>query len=261
MKRLGWYVLLLAVAVDSASFAQTNIDPAHKFCWGENIGWANWADANGGTDGVIVDTTGGFLSGYVWGENVGWINAGDGAGPYANTDGTNFGLNILGDDDLDGFAWGENIGWVNFGWGAAGDLADRARWDGAAERFRGYAWGENVGWINLDDATHYVAVLFPCLVNDDCDDSDTCTQDACTAGSCANLSRLFGDVNNDGTVDIFDILCVLDGFAGVFNPPCTLTNLDLSGCPGGDGVIDIFDILGVLDGFAGVNVCGCPAGP
>ncbi|NOT00651.1 MAG: hypothetical protein HOP29_08490 [Phycisphaerales bacterium] len=28
-----------------------------------------------------------------------------------------------------------------------------------------------------------------------------------------------------------------------------------------DGAIDVFDILCVLDGFAGVNGCNCPAGP
>ncbi|NOT00294.1 MAG: hypothetical protein HOP29_06665 [Phycisphaerales bacterium] len=101
----------------------------------------------------------------------------------------------------------------------------------------------------------------PCLSADDCGDDDLCTHDACVADFCANSPRKFGDVNNDGMVDIFDILCVLDGFAGTFNPPCTLTNLDLAGCPGGDGSIDIFDILAVLDGFAGVNTCNCPAGP
>ncbi|NOT02839.1 MAG: hypothetical protein HOP29_19745 [Phycisphaerales bacterium] len=95
-----------------------------------------------------------------------------------------------------------------------------------------------------------------CQTDDDCDDDNACTQDDCVLAACTYTARLFGDVNNDGTADIFDILCVLDGFAGVFNPPCTASNLDLSPCAG-DGVIDIFDILGVLDGFAGNNICGC----
>ncbi|NOT00650.1 MAG: hypothetical protein HOP29_08485 [Phycisphaerales bacterium] len=110
------------------------------------------------------------------------------------------------------------------------------------------------GWVGSDCGTP------ACIANDECNDDDACTQDVCTAGSCNNPPRPFGDGNHDGMIDIFDILCVLDGFAGTFNPPCTLTNLDLTPCVG-DGQIDIFDILAVLDGFAGVNGCACPAGP
>lgn len=100
-----------------------------------------------------------------------------------------------------------------------------------------------------------------CVNRADCDDENVCTQDACVLGYCDNPQRKFGDVNDDANVDIFDILCVLDGFTGVFLAPCTESNLDLIGCPGGDGTIDIFDILGVLDAFSGVNTCDCPAGP
>ncbi|NOS99677.1 MAG: hypothetical protein HOP29_03530 [Phycisphaerales bacterium] len=94
--------------------------------------------------------------------------------------------------------------------------------------------------------------------NDDCDDSDVCTQDACAAGVCSNPARMYGDVNHDGGVDMFDILCVLDGFAALFQPPCTLSNVDILPCPGGDGLVDAFDILGVLDAFGGVFDCDCP---
>ncbi|NOS99285.1 MAG: DNRLRE domain-containing protein [Phycisphaerales bacterium] len=68
---------------------------------------------------------------------------------------------------------------------------------------------------------------------------------------------LFGDVNHDMSVDIFDILCVLDGFAGVF-VDCAFADVDLAACRG-DGSIDIFDILAVLGAFAGELVCPpCP---
>ncbi|NOT00647.1 MAG: hypothetical protein HOP29_08470 [Phycisphaerales bacterium] len=100
-----------------------------------------------------------------------------------------------------------------------------------------------------------------CTMDCHCHDHDVCSQDSCDVGVCLHMDRVFGDANFDGAVDIFDILCVLDGFAGAFTPPCTLSNLDLSPCPGGDGGVDIFDILGVLDAFSGVNVCGCLAGP
>jgi len=159
--------------------AQSNIDDAHKFAWGENIGWTNWQDANSAADGVIVGTD--FLSGFVWGENVGWINVGNGAGPYANTNDTDFGVNILGNDDLSGFAWGENIGWINFN--TAGQAPNQARLDFVAGRFRGYAWGENVGWINLDDAMHFVATVSfePPTVGD-----NTCQTAAADTGTPCN---------------------------------------------------------------------------
>jgi hypothetical protein len=70
----------------------SNIDPAHKFSWGENIGWMNWLDADGGADGVFVGAD--FLSGYIWMENAGWLNVGNGNGPYGNTGGADFGVNI-----------------------------------------------------------------------------------------------------------------------------------------------------------------------
>ncbi|NOS99395.1 MAG: hypothetical protein HOP29_02075 [Phycisphaerales bacterium] len=98
-----------------------------------------------------------------------------------------------------------------------------------------------------------------CLVDDDCDDGDVCTSDTCTAQTCSSVAAIYGDVNRDGGVDIFDILCVLDGFAGVFTT-CSMVTVDLAPCVA-DGAIDIFDILAVLDAFAGVNTCNCPAGP
>ncbi|HEY3242418.1 MAG TPA: hypothetical protein VGM03_03620 [Phycisphaerae bacterium] len=149
-------------ATAGTALAQSNIDPPHKFAWGENIGWTNWRDANGAAQGVNVSAT--FLSGFIWGENIGFINVGDGAPgngvSYANVNGTDFGVNVSsGSGDLSGLAWGENIGWVNFSGGALASPPNPARFDAAAGRLRGYAWGENVGWINLDDALHFVGVV------------------------------------------------------------------------------------------------------
>ncbi len=143
--------------------AAPGIDSARKHSWSENAGWMNWRD--GGATGVAVGRD--FLAGVIWAENSGWINVGDGAGPYSNSSGLDFGVNIQIDGSLKGFAWGENAGWINFGTtpalGASG-----ARYDAAAQRFRGYAWGENIGWINLDDAVHFVGVdLCPWDLNGD----------------------------------------------------------------------------------------------
>lgn len=169
---LGLLILLSTVFAGATANAQSNIEPANSFAWGENVGWTHWRDANGGLDGVRVEAT--FLGGFVWCENAGWLNLGDGtpgAGTsYANVNGTDFGVNIAPDGTLDGFGWGENIGWVNFDTSSLG--ANRARFDAMASRFRGYAWGENVGWINLDDATSFVGVIPNAPANDDCLDAE-----------------------------------------------------------------------------------------
>ena len=60
----------------------------------------------------------------------------------------------------------------------------------------------------------------------------------------------WGDVNDDGRVDVFDVLCALDGTLGVFTK-CTLAATDLRGeVP--DGVVDDQDVTAVLDAFGGL---------
>ena len=58
-------------------------------------------------------------------------------------------------------------------------------------------------------------------------------------------------------IDLFDIFCVLDCFQGVFqNCPSDVCDLSAAGgaCDG-DGQVNIFDILAVLDAFAGAGTC------
>ncbi len=266
MKPMWIHAAAVATASGIAAVnAQSNIDPAHKFAWCENIGWTNWLDANGMMDGVFVDTANGFLEGFTWSENTGWINAGPGGGPYLNTTGLNFGVNILGNGDLDGFAWGENIGWINFGWAANTANADRARFDSGASRFRGYAWGENVGWMNLDDGTHYVGVLA-----------------VAECGPC----QLYTDLEAFYClIDIGDVVKVLDGY-GEATPCTTISALGITpgalvydgGCPvsctvdtdctgvlGQDCVnglccdlTDISEVIEVLDMYSDVTTPNCP---
>lgn len=67
----------------------------------------------------------------------------------------------------------------------------------------------------------------------------------------------WGDANDSGWVNLDDVLLVLDGFRGVFDP-ATLENVDLYPCLP-DGQIDADDILGVLDGFGRLLFsAGCP---
>ncbi len=161
------YPLIPATAAAAAlspslALAQaSNINAASPFAWSENTGYVNFRDAGDppASSGAFFNITAGFARGFVWGENIGYLNLGAGAGPYANTDHADFGVNIAADGALSGFAWSENAGWVNFAGGALATPPNPARLDTAANRLRGYAWGENIGWINLDDNTVFVGVL------------------------------------------------------------------------------------------------------
>lgn len=169
-------ILIASIAtlgLAAAALSQSNIDPANKFAWGENMGWTNWQhDRPNPGDGVVVSPS--YLAGFLWGENIGWINVGNAPPPdgihYANdpSDSSTFGVNIdLGTGDLFGLAWGENLGWINFDTASLDE--GRAQFDHCERSFFGFAWSENAGWINLNDATAFVGVG-PCSFGDiDCD--------------------------------------------------------------------------------------------
>jgi len=224
MKR---FLLTAALVLSSTScaFAQGVIDPANKFAWQENAGWTNWADANLGTQSVLIDST--YLSGFIWCENLGWVNTGDGTPTngisYANVNGTDFGVNVDGLGNLTGFAWGENVGWINFSGGALATPAQPARIDFGTSRLRGYAWCENLGWLNLDDATHFVGVIIGTCGSPDFDgDGDQGTDldieafFACIGGDCCGTcgSPDFDGDGDQGTdLDIEAFFRVLGGGA------------------------------------------------
>ena len=232
MKRSFIICASCLLALTAIAVAQSNIDNSvpNKHAWGENIGWTNWHDADGGLDGVFVGPF--VMSGYIWGENVGWINVGSGAPTappfYANVDGTDFGVNIDADGDLHGWGWGENIGWINFDGGAAAAPPQPARIEcgdvngGVSARLTGYAWGENVGWINLDeiDPTKFIALDLAstplnCDVNQDGFRDGLDVQPFVTillmgGGSWQNLCS--GDVEAvlDGVIDLDDVTPFVD---------------------------------------------------
>jgi hypothetical protein len=220
MNRATAFSFALLAALPAAALAQSNVSPAQKFSWGENIGWMNWHDAGSpaGAQGAHVGSS--FLSGFIWCENTGWINLGDGTPAngvsYANATGADFGVNQDAAGNLTGLAWGENIGWINFSAGAMANPARPARLDKPAGRLRGYAWGENVGWINLDDFTNYVSITGHCGSADfNCDgdlgtDSDISAFFACLSGSCppppCDSSADFnadGDLGTDADIEAF----------------------------------------------------------
>lgn len=210
---------LVALGLTWQAAGQTNIDATNKFGWTENCGWTNWRDADGGAQGVRVNTT--YLTGFIWGENIGWINTGNGGAPYANTNNTNFGVNVdPGSGVLSGLGWGENVGWINFGTtpfvGSQG-----ARFDFVNGRFRGYAWGENIGWINLDDGTHFVGAVPVCCPGN----ADKIAPGVVSFGDVTSVLVNFnlnygtgtgvGDADCNGAVNFADVTSVLVNFLSV----------------------------------------------
>ncbi len=187
----------------------SNICPNARFAWSENAGWLNLKSS--GAQGVVVFPT--HCRGYAWGENLGWINLGPGGGPYTNTTGADFGVNINPTSGLlSGFAWSENAGWINLDTSAALGPSLAARIDVPARRFRGYAWAENLGWINLDslESAKFVAAM-PADTNGDgfvdfFDLNNLLSEFGQTGPA------LVGDVNDDGAVDFLDLNLVLSFF-------------------------------------------------
>lgn len=84
MRTIACFTIVFAMAFAGILFPQSNIDPANKFGWGENVGWTNWLDADGTTAGVVGS---GVPGNYVfhplgiqnaWGELLDFETAGGG---------------------------------------------------------------------------------------------------------------------------------------------------------------------------------------
>lgn len=82
-----------------ASQTDGTILSGQGYAWSKNIGWINFAAANGN---VHVTDTG--LTGYAWSQNTGWINLNP----------TQSGVDNNSEGDLSGYAWGAGLGWINF---------------------------------------------------------------------------------------------------------------------------------------------------
>ncbi len=147
MNRNLLQMVVLASVILAPLISQANIDPAEKFAWSSQTGWQNWAPTHGGGVTVVKSGANGYISGYVWAENVGWIKLGSGTGPYANSDATNWGVNMDASGKLSGYAWSSHVGWINFSPTHGGVTVSTVN-----GRFDGYAWGENIGWIRFQNA-------------------------------------------------------------------------------------------------------------
>ncbi|MEK6676719.1 MAG: M4 family metallopeptidase [Planctomycetota bacterium] len=93
-------------------------------------------------------------------------------------------------------------------------------------------------------------------IPDPCDIRDGTSLDANANGlpdECQCDARLFGDIapdGGDGSVDMLDILCVIDGTSSQASCPLS----DLAPC-GGNGLVDVSDLIFILDAFAGAAGC------
>ncbi len=145
MRLIRWATVALLAGTLASRAGDTGTDPAHKYAWGENVGWASARSADHDVTVHYYEGTGGWLSGHAWGENIGWIVMGSArGGPYLNTTSNNWGVNLAANGHLSGYAWGENVGWINFGHTQCDAAINPANGE-----FSGHAWGENIGWLKF----------------------------------------------------------------------------------------------------------------
>ncbi len=86
-----------------------------------------------------------------------------------------------------------------------------------------------------------------------CEDNDVCTWDHCDNGLCAYTPNTYGDVDHNGTCNLLDIFCILDGIAGDFSQ-CSFKDDDIHPCRP-NGALNLFDIFAALDRIAGIDAC------
>jgi hypothetical protein len=106
------------------------------------------------------------------------------------------------------------------------------------------------------NAILYIGALFgpDCTDATECNDGNICTVDSCNpeTGTCENPLRIYGDINGDGVLSLFDIFCMLDLIGGVPETgTCTKANADIEPCPDGNGVVSLLDVFSVLDVIGG----------
>ncbi len=97
-----------------------------------------------------------------------------------------------------------------------------------------------------------------CTESIDCDDGYVCSFDKCLDGACFYSPNGFGDVDHNGTINLADLFCVLDGFSDDFST-CPKSSIDIEPCEG-NGTINLADLFAVLDAFSDVDPC-CGTNP
>ena len=122
------------------------VSQSNRWAWSGHAGWLAVPTNETGVRAVI-DASGSYLRGFAWSDGIGWISFGcTNGGPYANTDETDWGVNLGQDWNLTGRAWGANAGWISFTNGPGSHIHQQR---GA---FDGYAWSDQIGWIRWGSA-------------------------------------------------------------------------------------------------------------
>ncbi len=68
--------------------------------------------------------------------------------------------------------------------------------------------------------------------------------------------NVYGDLDQNGTINLFDLFCVVDGFGDVFDD-CSFADVDIQPC-GGNGTLNLQDLFALLDAFSD-NLACCQA--
>lgn len=92
-----------------------------------------------------------------------------------------------------------------------------------------------------------------CLTDEHCEDGTICTWDRCIDQVCSFVPNQYGNVDHNEVVNLFDILCILEGIGGEFTR-CSFEDDDIEPCAG-NGVLNVFDVFAVLGVFEGEDPC------
>ncbi len=103
----------------------------------------------------------------------------------------------------------------------------------------------------------------PCTEDSDCvrPSNTQCQRASCNAGICSFVNKPYGDVDNNGTINLFDLFCVLDAISDLF-PNCTFEDVDIHGtgeppCTP-NMTINLQDLFAVLNAFSDIDPCCTP---
>ncbi|MDD5146707.1 MAG: carboxypeptidase-like regulatory domain-containing protein [Candidatus Pacebacteria bacterium] len=126
-----------------ASNSTGTVDSSHKYAWGENLGWVNFAPTDG-VDYVGITITDTAVSGYAWSQAYGWINF----------DPTNSGQSVTNNcsGQLGGYAWVGTLGWINM---SGVTINSSGQFTGTAGALGTNAGRISFGCTNCDVATDW----------------------------------------------------------------------------------------------------------
>lgn len=186
---------ILLASVNGAR-AESTLNATNHYAYGADIGWleARGDVANGAVLGQY------YCTGDLWGANVGWIGLGNGPANgwhYANTSGSDWGINHDGAGSLTGYAYGANIGWITFE-----QTCGKPKIDLLSGKLSGSVWGANVGWISLSNAFAQVQTDRLAAGSDSDSDGIPDAWEMMRAGNLTTLGLRPADADGDGVPDV-----------------------------------------------------------